>query len=65
VRSWEDLTVSVQQGVASYLLTAVETSSFARADFSTSPQNFIVDYDNIGTAKKLLAFIRLYKYVSK
>ena len=46
--SWQDLTITGQQGVASHLVTAVETSSFTRADLSHSPETFIVDYSNIG-----------------
>ena len=54
--SWQDLTISVQQGVASHLLTAVEKNSFARADLSTSPQTFVVDFSNIGMRQNLLSF---------
>jgi len=54
--SWQDLPIAVQQGVASHLVTAVETSSFTRADLTPSPQTFVVDYDNIGRQKNVLSY---------
>ena len=54
--SWQDLTSTDQHETASQLTTAVESSSFMRADLSASPQTIVVDYSNIGTRQTTLSF---------
>ena len=60
VTSWQDLTSSGQLETVSHLVSAVETSSFMRADLSQSPTIILADYSNIGKRQKMLSF---YLYV--
>jgi len=49
VTSWQDMTKADQRQAASELVSAVERSSFMRADLSQSPVTVVVDdYSNIG-----------------
>jgi len=49
--SWQDLTTSDQQTMVNELTTAVEMSSFMRADYSRTHETIVVDYNNIGMSQ--------------